>query len=62
MTTLGMTVTMATTLPTPTSASAHLIGISGSDFPGFTFENSLDAFSPFYVNRYVDHHVHKLMF
>ena len=36
---------------------AHLIGIAGEDCVlwGVTFSNSLDAFSAFYVNKYIDH-------
>ncbi|KAH9011269.1 hypothetical protein EDB84DRAFT_1540472 [Lactarius hengduanensis] len=45
---------------------AHLIGVSGTHFlPNdldFTFDKSLDAFSLFYVNKYVDHHAHEIAF
>ncbi|KAJ3510664.1 hypothetical protein NLJ89_g4545 [Agrocybe chaxingu] len=45
---------------------AHLIGVSGSHFlPNdldFTFDKSLDAFSSFYVNKYVDHQAHEIAF
>ncbi|KAF8268153.1 hypothetical protein EI94DRAFT_1786067 [Lactarius quietus] len=45
---------------------AHLIGISGTSFlpsdPDFTFDKSLDVFQSFYVNKYVDHHAHEIVF
>jgi len=45
---------------------AHLIGVSGSHFlPSdlvFNFSRSLDAFKTFYVNKYVDHHAHEIVF
>ncbi|KAN0129311.1 hypothetical protein V8E53_012795 [Lactarius tabidus] len=45
---------------------AQLIGVSGTQFllndPEFTFDKSLYAFSSFYVNKYVDHHAHKIAF
>jgi hypothetical protein len=45
---------------------AHLIGVSGTHFlpndSEFTFDKSLDAFSSFYVNKYVDHHAHEMAF
>ncbi|KIL57458.1 hypothetical protein M378DRAFT_188433 [Amanita muscaria Koide BX008] len=42
---------------------AHLIGIVGKDRVPLqvTFANSLDAFSAFYVNNYIDHHAHELV-
>ena len=44
-------------------SGAHLIGIAGEDHVpwGVTFYNSLDAFSAFYVNKYIDHHAHELV-
>ncbi|KAI9435662.1 hypothetical protein BJY52DRAFT_1159252 [Lactarius psammicola] len=45
---------------------AHLIGVSGTHFlPNdldFTFGKSLDTFSSFYVNKYIDHHAHEIAF
>jgi len=45
---------------------AHLVGVSGSDFlpldRALTFSKSLDAFSTFYVNKFVDHHAHEIAF
>jgi hypothetical protein len=45
---------------------AHLIGVSRSHFlpndPDFTFDKSLDAFTSFYVNKYIDHHAHETAF
>jgi hypothetical protein len=44
----------------------HLIGVSGTHFlpkvPDFTFNKSLDVFTSFYVNKYVDHHAHEIVF
>ena len=43
---------------------AHLMGIAGStQIPHhLTFDHSLDAFQAFYVNKYIDHHVHEYAF
>jgi len=43
---------------------AHLIPIFGQDFipPGLHFSHSLDAFSAFYVNRFIDHHAFEILF
>lgn len=43
---------------------AHLIPMYGDDFipVGFKHTDSLDAFSAFYVNKYVDHHAHEIAF
>jgi hypothetical protein len=44
--------------------SAHLMGVAGSNFipPDLKFYNSLDAFREFYVNKYIDHHSHEIVF
>jgi len=45
---------------------AHLVSVSGSGFllldRTLTFSKSLDVFSTFYVNKYVDHHAHEIAF
>lgn len=43
---------------------AHLIPIYGEDFipVGFRQEDSLDAFTAFFVNKYADHHAHEIAF
>ena len=28
----------------------------------FTFQDSLDSFQAFYVNKYIDHHAHEIAF
>jgi hypothetical protein len=42
--------------------AAHLIGIYGnSHIPSIvTFENSLNAFDSYYVNKYIDHHAFEI--
>ena len=44
----------------------HLIPVFGQNFVdrslGLTFSDSLDAFLFYYVNKYVDHHMHKIVF
>ena len=44
--------------------NAHLMGVSGSNFIplDLKFHNSLDAFREFYVNKYIDHHSHEIIF
>ncbi|KAH7917560.1 hypothetical protein BV22DRAFT_1108549 [Leucogyrophana mollusca] len=44
--------------------SAHLIPVFGDGTlpPDFHFSYSLDAFRSFYVNKYADHHSHKVLF
>ena len=44
--------------------SAHLMGVAGSNFIplDLKFHNSLDAFKEFYVNKYIDHHSHEIVF
>ncbi|KAF9000849.1 hypothetical protein BDQ17DRAFT_1391139 [Cyathus striatus] len=44
--------------------AAHLIGVSGHHFTPADLkpENSLAAYSAFYVNKYADHHAHKTAF
>ena len=43
---------------------AHLMGVAGKHcIPhNVVFHNSLDAFQSYYVNKYIDHHAHKLVF
>ena len=43
---------------------AHLMGIAGTtQIPRhLTFDQSLDAFQAFYVNKYIDHHAHEYAF
>ncbi|KAG2068111.1 hypothetical protein BDR04DRAFT_1129339 [Suillus decipiens] len=43
--------------------AAHLIPIYGSEYipPSLKFYQSLDTFSLFYVNKYTDHHVFKIV-
>ena len=45
------------------SRGAHLIGVYGSSFlpEGFHFNNSLDLFRAYFVNRYADHHTHEFL-
>jgi len=42
----------------------HLIPIFGQDFipPGLHFSHSLDTFSAFYVNRFINHHAFEILF
>ncbi|KAN0135741.1 hypothetical protein V8E53_006632 [Lactarius tabidus] len=44
----------------------HLIGVPGADFlpsyPKIDSTMSLDLFKAFYVNKYADHHMHKIAF
>lgn len=44
--------------------AAHLIGIAGEDaLPRtFNYNNSLDAFNEFYVNKFIDYHAHETIF
>jgi len=43
---------------------AHLIGVHGADFLPRDFDPSysLDAFTAYYVNKFLDHHVHEMIF
>jgi hypothetical protein len=44
---------------------AHLIGAAGPHFlpeRDFDFSKSLDAFQTFYVNKFIDHHAHEIVF
>ncbi|KAK7054546.1 hypothetical protein VNI00_003744 [Paramarasmius palmivorus] len=43
---------------------AHLIGMAGKEWlpNDFTFAESLDDFTAFYVNKYADHHAHEIAF
>jgi hypothetical protein len=44
---------------------AHLIGVARKEIvpvADFDFSDSLDAFQAFYVNKYADHHAHKIAF
>ncbi|TFK69223.1 hypothetical protein BDN72DRAFT_768205 [Pluteus cervinus] len=44
---------------------AHFLPIfSGNSFlpHGFNFEDTLDAFPTYYVNKVIDHHAHKILF
>ncbi|KDQ57384.1 hypothetical protein JAAARDRAFT_130200 [Jaapia argillacea MUCL 33604] len=42
---------------------AHLIGVFGPAFlpVDFPYQDSLDAFGAFYVNKYTDHHTHQFL-
>ena len=44
----------------------HLIPVFGQNFVdcslGLTFSDSLDAFLFYYVNKYANHHMHKIVF
>jgi hypothetical protein len=42
--------------------AAHLLGICGEDFipRDISYDNSLDAFHSFYVNKFVDHHAFEI--
>ena len=44
--------------------SAHLIPVYGNDLVpiDFHFSETLDAFKAYYVNKYIDHHAHTLVF
>jgi hypothetical protein len=43
--------------------ACHLIGVFGDDpIPKVRFDQSLDAFKAFYINRYADHHTFKNVF
>jgi len=44
--------------------SAHPMGVAGNAFIPchLTYQNSLDAFQKFYVNKYIDHHAHEIAF
>ncbi|KAM6492926.1 hypothetical protein JOM56_011060, partial [Amanita muscaria] len=44
--------------------SAHLIGIAGETFIpyGLDHTDSLDAFTTFYVNKFIDYHAHEIAF
>ncbi|KAJ3980898.1 hypothetical protein F5890DRAFT_1575378 [Lentinula detonsa] len=45
--------------------SAHLIGVTGDTrlpVKGFGPSDSLDAFTSFYVNKYIDYHAHETVF
>ncbi|KAF8258465.1 hypothetical protein EI94DRAFT_1780909 [Lactarius quietus] len=46
--------------------SAHLIGVAGQNFlpsyPKLDFLMALDLFRSFYVNKFADHHAHKIAF
>ena len=44
--------------------NAHLMGVAGSNFIplDLNFHNSLDAFQEFYVNKFIDHHSHEIVF
>jgi hypothetical protein len=44
--------------------AAHLIGVYGNGFlpPGLTAENSLDSFTSYFVNKFVDHHAFEIAF
>jgi hypothetical protein len=43
---------------------AHLMGNAGSSHipRDLTCHDSLDAFSSFFVNKYIDHHSHEIAF
>ncbi|KAG6331785.1 hypothetical protein ID866_7304 [Astraeus odoratus] len=43
---------------------AHLISVYGNEFSpsSFHYSLSLDVFHSYYVNKYIDHHSHKLAF
>jgi hypothetical protein len=44
--------------------SAHLLGMAGKEFlpHDLSFDDSLDAFSAFYVNKYSDHQANEIAF
>jgi hypothetical protein len=44
--------------------TAHLLGVCGEDFvpKDLSYNNSLDAFHSFYVNKFADHHAFKIAF
>jgi hypothetical protein len=44
--------------------AAHLIGVCGEHFlpRDFSFNDSLDAFNSFYVNKFADHHAFEIAF
>ena len=44
--------------------SAHLIPVYGNNLVpiDFHFSETLDAFKAYYVNKYIDHHAHTLVF
>ncbi|KAH6905748.1 hypothetical protein BKA70DRAFT_1373002 [Coprinopsis sp. MPI-PUGE-AT-0042] len=45
--------------------AVHLIGVAGKEYlprDGLDYTHSLDAFKSFYVNKYVDHHAHEILF
>ena len=44
--------------------SAHLIGVAGTAMlpKQFSYHNTLSAFKLFYVNKYADHHAHKIAY
>jgi hypothetical protein len=44
--------------------AAHLLGVFGSAFlpKELSFNNSLDAFHNYYVNRFIDHHAFEITF
>jgi hypothetical protein len=43
---------------------AHLIPVYGTEMlpVNFDYSDSLDAFSAFYVNKYIDHHANEIAF
>jgi hypothetical protein len=45
---------------------AHLIPVFGQNFIdrsiNLTYNNSLDAFLCYYVNKYADHHMHEIVY
>jgi hypothetical protein len=42
----------------------HLLPIFGSGFlpPHFNYDDTLDAFSAYYISKYADHHSHEIIF
>jgi hypothetical protein len=44
--------------------TAHLLGVFGEDFvpKDLSYNNSLDAFHSFYVNKFADHHAFEIAF
>ena len=44
--------------------AAHLLGVCGEDFvpKDLSYDNSLDAFHSFYVNKFADHHAFEIAF
>ena len=44
--------------------SVHLIGVYGRDLipTNFHFSKTFNAFRAYYVNKYIDHHAHTLVF